>query len=513
MSTHNLNEQVSRSLDIMNYDRSKTLLEQPESVMDRRYNIKTIPKPKTKKPNPCDGYESPKFCKSTFYQNSICPGSKNEFEWKNHCFFVLPDKSTVVGVNDKEKVEFIDQSFIREFYNALINEEKDYIKRFISKSDWKKIDDIIKFFKDKVDENQNDAIGFLLDTFNLGTVLELTNSEKSTFVSKFGITTEKRYSYTSPYNNMGGYTSAVKLETPQITYTGFYNENGDEYQNDSADLRSGFDKFIDDWGVALAVTTALGYAIAGAFTGGATWVLALEIAVELGLAGAFAKRAVDKELDSWVVGMELLFGFLPMMKLSSKMAGISNDTIKSIANKFKNKGFKEKPTEAEFMKFWISLSDEEAKTLKKILTQEDFLVKEIKKLVGKDQTLLLKTSFKEALEQNKKIQDIATPFFKSSAGRELGATGILMAITIALEVSGASKDEEFERLLKEFFDSIDNEDTRIKIASEIIKSSGEVTYETIQINLDNILSEDGTSLNDSTDKMAIKLKEYLKNHK
>jgi hypothetical protein len=313
----------------MNYDRSKTLLEQPESVMDRRYNIKTIPKPKTKESNPCDGYQSPEFCKTKFGQHSICPGTKNDFEWGKHCYYVLPDKSTIVGVNEDEKIKFVDGSFIRDIHQNLKNKNKDNIKKIIKSNDLKNINYLFDLYQTKLDKGETEIVDFLISVFPLGTVYELTDSQNTVFNSKFEISKPTTYNHMT----IGGVPKTENHPT-KIKYYGLYNQSGDEYENDSADLRSGLDKFIDEWGTTIQLVSALGFAAASVFTGGASGVLAAEIIAELTIAGALAYRAYEREDGGFAVGMEMLFGALPLLKTSKNLVGISDDVIGSIATKW-----------------------------------------------------------------------------------------------------------------------------------------------------------------------------------
>ena len=481
MSTYNLNEQVFRSLHIMNYDRSKTLLEQPESVMDRRYNIKTIPKPKTKESNPCDGYQSPEFCKSKFGQESICPGSKNDFEWGKHCYYVLPDKSTFVGVNEDEKIKIVDGSFIRGIHQNLKNKNEDNIKKFIKSSDLKNINYLFDLYKTKLDKGDTEIVDFLISLFPLGTVYELTDSQNTVFNSKFKITKPN----TSSYMTVGGVPKTENRPT-KIEYYGLYNQSGDEYENDSADLRSGLDKFIDDWGVTIQLVGALGFAVASIFTGGASGVLAAEIIAELTIAGALAYRAYESEKGGFAVGMEMLFGALPLLKTSKNLVGISDDVIGSIATKWNNARFSKEITEKEFVSFWIKLTDEEAKAFKQILTQEDWILAQLAKLVNSERKLM-RSAFEVAQKNNESIKNIALKFWKSSAGQELKLTGLLMLVDIAMQVFGNTTDKQLNTAIEEFLSQVKEENYSEVI--EIVFDNDDFSEEGLSDKLDIIAKQ------------------------
>jgi len=121
----NIRHNIQEIYRLMNYDRSKTLLEQPESVMDRRYgiNTKTTSKPKTKKSSPCDDYVSPNKCRANNGQDSLCPGNKDDFDWSNHCYYpaYTDDGPKILGVKTTDKVKFVGVEYFRNFMSSLSN--------------------------------------------------------------------------------------------------------------------------------------------------------------------------------------------------------------------------------------------------------------------------------------------------------------------------------------------------------------------------------------------------------
>ena len=153
-----------------------------------------------------------------------------------------------------------------------------------------------------------------------------------------------------------------------------------------------------------------------------------EIIVELGLASSLAYRALERG-DSWGAGVEVLFGLLPFIKTSKLLSGISNETFKSLSNKWHNISNAQNMTASELGQFWVSLTDEEAKALAKIIRQEEVILRQLKNILN--EPLDVVKAALEIVDSVDEAKQVITTFAKSSAGRELGATGILLAIDLA----------------------------------------------------------------------------------
>ena len=227
----------------------------------------------------------------------------------------------------------------------------------------------------------------------------------------------------------------------------------------------------------------MGFAVASIFTGGASGVLAAEIIAELTIAGALAYRAYEREEGSFAVGMEMLFGALPLLKTSKSLVGISDDVIGSIATKWNNARFSKEITEKEFVSFWIKLTDEEAKAFKQILTQEDWILTQLAELVNSKRKLM-RSAFEVAQKNNEPIKDIALKFWKSSAGQELKLTGLLMLVDIAMQVFGNTTDKQLNTAIEEFLSQVKEENYSEVI--EIVFDNDDFSEEGLSDKLDII---------------------------
>lgn len=445
-----LNEQIGRSLMLMNYNRSKTLLEQPESVMDRRYNIQTPEKPSTTKSGPCDDYVSPEKCKSKFGIESICPGSKNDYEWENHCYYVSNDKETLYGVTFDDEVTFVDGLTFRKFYKALNGEDDEFLKEITTNYNKNYVENLRKTLLSEFPENNTgrteSIVNYIIEKYlPFGTIYSITSNGK-TYKVKFKF-------YSKPMKPVSGYgMSPSEIQNyaennfpkTYLEPVGYFSDNDEEYETpDSGDLRSGFDRFIDDWGTTIQIAGAIGFAVAGAFTGGAAWALAGELIVELGLASALAYRALEEE-NSWGAGMELLFGMLPFLKLSKQFAGISDEVFQSLGSKWSQISNAKNMTQKQLGEFWVSLTDEEAEAFAKIIRQEDVILRQF---AGdtREAFEVVREAMK-LVDSTDEAKRVITKFASSSAGKELKLTGVLLGLDLLKSTYLPFNDEQIKTI-------------------------------------------------------------------
>lgn len=303
MGTYNLNEQVLRSIRIMKYDRSKTIHEQTVPMNTYLTTKQEKEDGKYGSGDPCENYVSPEFCKSTFGQDSICPGTSNDFELKNHCYYLSVDKKKIYGVDKDDTVTFVDGTIFRNFYKSLNGEDNEFLKTILYQAPKEPLETVTNNIKNTLlKELKLSGLSEMVSYINdellpLGTIFSIV-SEGKTYNLKFGVKTMRKM-LSAPVGLKGdelkNYIESASRVPTYLYQKGYYDNNGKEYETpNSADLRSGFDRFIDEWGVIIQVLGAIGAGVAGYFTGGSTWALAAEIIVELGLASSLAYRALER---------------------------------------------------------------------------------------------------------------------------------------------------------------------------------------------------------------------------
>lgn len=208
-------------------------------------------------------------------------------------------------------------------------------------------------------------------------------------------------------------------------FSGYANKDNVFYQNPELnDDRNAWDKFIDDWGTVLQITAALATAIAGALTGGAAWVLTAEIIVELGLGLIVAQRELEKG-ENVSATFSVIFGLLPMLKLTKFFRGVSPETFRSLADKLSKANLNVNSTVDDYVKFYQKLNPEQQKLMTQLLEQDEItrnqMFKEISVNLNKFQKgEMLEAGLKDMIIKRPDVlKDLS--FFEKLWVRELSA--------------------------------------------------------------------------------------------
>lgn len=202
------------------------------------------------------------------------------------------------------------------------------------------------------------------------------------------------------------------------------------------DPRNSYQKFVDEWGLWIQIGAAVATAILGAVTGGATWVLTAEILVEMGLGIWVAQREFERG-DNIAATASIIFGLLPMLKLTKWFPGVSDDVFKSLSKSFAESGLQATDDVADYVLFYNKLDDEQRMLLSKFLKQDDLnrnrMFEEIAKQLGEMSAGKIDDGLKAMIKANPKIlKDIS--FFNRLWVRELGANAGVIVVTTALEL-------------------------------------------------------------------------------
>lgn len=442
----NIRHNIQEVYRLMSYDRSKTLREQTVPM-----NIVTgaPPEERQKKKNPCDDYVSPNKCRARNGQDSLCPGNKDDFDWDNHCYYpgYTDDGPKLLGVKTTDKVEFVDVNYFRKFMQGFINIGRkdvpelttEFLEKHITNYSTNNAAQFANFRRNVLYKEKDEM--FLYDYITKKTVtpgvMSKIFADGKVYRLMYEFSVESAYqgapSQNIDYNNFSSSDVYKKMTTAQnekivtLRPVGYisYRDNEEFEGVSSSDTRSGWDKFIDGWGTTIQIVGAIGFGIAGAYTGGATWALAAEIAIELGMGIALAQRALEKG-DAFGASMEILFGLFPLLKTTNILTGISDEAMEALAKKWTRYGIKKSSSPAEIARFWSELTQEEAETLARIARNEDELIRHLSNLVGKPKVIV-----KDLLKQIDNIDEakkIIIKFWTTSAGRELKYQGYLAGL-------------------------------------------------------------------------------------
>jgi hypothetical protein len=219
----------------------------------------------------------------------------------------------------------------------------------------------------------------------------------------------------------------------------FKNKNGDQWINPKVeDVRSSYQKFIDEWGLVIQLGTAAITIIAGIFTAGtAWWLLPAELGLELTVGTMVGLREFEKGNNISGV-MSIIFGALPGLKYSKYFRGINPKTFESLSVKMGNAGLNESSSVGDYVKFYNRLNDEEKSLMSQFLEHDDLTKREIIKSVGE---YISKKESKDFIVKFDEIFDLPggyspgqmikpenLPLLKKLWVRELGSNGAVIVI-------------------------------------------------------------------------------------
>lgn len=420
-------DQIEKINFLIKYRRDSPLSEQS-------FKDGTAPEPQSKPKvtvDPCKDFKPTQGCNTRY---SVCPGPKSEFNWTQYCWYVgLKDGRTslaptpkIIGVPVGSRVDFIDAKRFQELEYKFFGGDQNFRKDVLNNSENKNpglFKQWISYFSTKLTETQRSEYisKYLIPP---GSIYRINTPNGKLYTLKFELFYDVKQK-----SGVGGAMGATDY-TVKLRRKGYFTNQGEEYKpSRESDLRTDRQKFVDEWGTFIQVVGAIAFAVASAYTGGAAWAVAGELAVELGMGSFLAHRQLEKGSVGGAA-FEIAFGLLPFLKLSPKFAGVSREVLQSTAKKYARSGLSANSTQAEILSFWRTLSPEEAKTLRMLEEFDEVnlgkLVNEIKSLTGDPKKLIkrLLTSVNDLDE----AKSVLIRFIDSSSGKELGLTGLLLCI-------------------------------------------------------------------------------------
>ena len=230
------------------------------------------------------------------------------------------------------------------------------------------------------------------------------------------------------------FNTVVEIDeiTSDIMFNWYYDQQGKQYQQpESVDTRTDYQKFIDDWGMwlQLAAMVAASILLPGLGQIG----LMLEIGVELGTGLILAQR--DFEKGDNIMGMiNILAGGLSSLKFIPYFRGINPAVAKRAAEAMRKANLSSKTTPKEyekFIKFLMRKDPEAAQVLNKMAHVDDYtknLIKsELPKRIEKETIDGLKNYI---VKNPKKLGDIKfwEKLWVLDLKRQLGTMGVGLAL-------------------------------------------------------------------------------------
>ena len=234
-------------------------------------------------------------------------------------------------------------------------------------------------------------------------------------------------------------------------FKGFFTKDNEVYKQPKwVETRNEVQQFIDEWGIWIQVGAAIGTAILGVVTGGATWVLALEAALEGTIGVTIAIRDFQKGDDIGGV-FNLLFGFIPIAKYIPSLRGVSSQTLKTLGESFKKSGLTSKSSVDKYIKFFEELSEPEKEVLTKLLKYDEYskgsLTKTLNLAIKEETPKLIIKQFEKLIIENPGIVKKIS-FWERLWAREASVVtlGLVLNIILKKTIGSELSPEELEKL-------------------------------------------------------------------
>ena len=213
-------------------------------------------------------------------------------------------------------------------------------------------------------------------------------------------------------------------------FKGFYSENNKSpYITPSCeDVRTKYQKCVDDLGFYLQIGAALGTALAGLLCEGCTMPLTIEILTVLGLGTMTGYREYEKG-ENINASFSFITGALPLLKLRKWFKGVNPKAFEEVSQAFIKQGKSAFQDAEDLLYMYDGLSDDGKLLMNQMLRMDDVtkssLINTLKTDLDKELSKTMFKGIKKALESNpEKI--INVPFIKRLYVRELGTNGVFL---------------------------------------------------------------------------------------
>lgn len=263
-------------------------------------------------------------------------------------------------------------------------------------------------------------------------------------------------------------------------FIGYFTKDGIQYiQPEWESKRTDYERFVDDWGVAVqfSVAIAAGMLIPVAGLGFTTSVL-LELAIELVVGLPVAVREFQTNKTTSGI-FSVVFSFLPLIKFSKTIKGFNALTSESLSRKFAESGLKQTSSVDEYIEFWGKLSDEEKNLLSAFLKND-----ESAELIGKEISNQIKDELKEEIIQQMKT-DISKfkeiKFWNRMTGKELKTVGASVLLYFYLVSIIGEEESEYEKNKIDFINKYTSENFQIEFAYNVFQLEKDKVKTTIDL--------------------------------
>lgn len=383
------NKDIIRSLQLINYDRSKTLLEQGDGSLDFRHSHSSGGSTgKVRKKTYVDTY--PSNCAHP--DKAQMPPDVNGLPGliEGYCFYQVPSGGGMHFPEDAF-VKWADQNTYAKAMSRVLKRarERGDFQKYTGATDYTP-DGSTWYTEEQVFEDFSKFVVGAASNFSLG-------------------------------ENSVRFTGHIRRSTQNThwSFVGYYSDDLGEWykQPEWVDTRTEYQQFIDEWGLIIQLSLAVITIVLTAGGAAPAWVFALEVVLELGVGTAVGLRELEKG-ENVAAAFSFLTGALPLLKGTKMFNGIKAADLSSLSSKMSKANLTTKTTLKDYLKFYDTLNEGE-KTLLTILTKRDeFLSESLRALGGVDD--ITKAVILDLAENSPDVLK-TVPFMKRLWVRELGA--------------------------------------------------------------------------------------------
>lgn len=481
-------EEVEKDLKVYRYEKSQTVW--PQDTTDpikRGFQPEILPNPSSIG-IPCgEDAEERLGCINSYY---VCPPDSDQYNREDYCFYGSVEvdewqpKPIIFAVHPDDKVEFWDPETLPQLleeyrvdaykYRSMTNCYKNLrgVTVYKDGNDVCTLDQVkISGYGSKISQYP-DAVkigwawfianvrGLMMEKFKTGDYTQYMIRYIAPPGSIKSITKKNGKKYTQrfkfeKYNYVGHDLDTNRSVTSYVLINqGLLSASGEEYESPRAsDLRTGWDKFVDTFGVGIQIGVAIIGAIGTIWTGGASGAVTASIVADLVVGGIVAQREWEKG-NYGLALIEVIFGLIPLLNFTESFAGISREALESLGKKLaQNADTLKGNNKRQMVEFWESLTEGERKALAVLSRQEKhFISKMSKQLAVKDMSVeFLERLIKSVDEAAGK--DLVLKFWRSASGRELKLNGLFMVLGFWLYQHSNTKklDEELQKSLMNLY--------------------------------------------------------------
>jgi len=258
-------------------------------------------------------------------------------------------------------------------------------------------------------------------------------------------------------------------------FTGYKNGNNEYYITPVCiDNREEYQKIMDDWLVVAQWGAVIATIILGAVTEGAGWVYTAEILADMGVGSLIAFREFQKGENVSAV-LSILFGMLPLLRISKTMRGVNNKAWREISEKLKTTKLE---NQGDYVNFYDDLSEEAKLGWNQIVRRDEIsrnqmfneINKELKDFLPKKVWGEAKLFFANNPDKIKKINFIKRFWVKEAAvGAGIGLSGLIANVFF----DNILNNEDRDNLDGIMFSLPDN--LKLELAVNLVSNNPEVT--------------------------------------